>query len=324
MTTVIEPPRVVPPPVGPPPPGRPAQAPEPSPEPAPAPPPEPAGHRHLPAPAAVVMWASFTCAGLAVWFVVYVLAASALPQARAQEQLHEQLRRQLAEATAPVGGEIEPGTPVAVIEAPSIGLRQVVVEGTAGAVMRDGPGHRRNSPLPGQPGSSVIFGHASAFGAPFRRVTSLVPGAPIVVTTGQGRFEYEVTGVRRARDPLPAPLQSGGSRIILVTAEGHRWRTGWAANHVVYVDATMKGETQLGKPGRPVAVTTAELPMQGDPDAFVPLVFWLQLLVAAAAAMTWARVRWGGAQTWVVGLPVLAAALWGVAECLGQMLPNLT
>jgi sortase A len=211
-----------------------------------------------------------------------------------------------------------------VLEAPAIGLRQVVVEGTGSDVMRAGPGHRRNSPLPGQPGASVVYGHASAFGGPFRAIPLLQPGDTITATTGQGQFTYEVTDVRRPNDPTPAPLPAGGGRLVLVTAEGSDWRTGWAANRIVYVDATLRGNSQLGPRGRPAYIETAEYPLQGDPDAFIPLVLWLQGFGIVAVALVWTRRRWGAIQTWFVGAPVLLACLWGMVESLGQLLPNLS
>ncbi|MET7419408.1 sortase [Dactylosporangium sp. NPDC005555] len=281
----------------------------------------------LPVPAAVtiVFRSLLTLALLSGWLVAYALGVSAVQQSRTQEQLYNGFREKVALATAPIGGEIEAGTAVAFIEAPGIGLRQVVVEGTSSGVMRDGPGHRRDTALPGQPGTSVIYGHAASFGGPFRRITALQPGEKLTVTTGLGVMQYEVTGVRREKDPLPAPLAAGGARLTLVTAEADGWRSGWSPNRVVYVDAVLKsGDLQPGLPGRPGSVPVAEKAMQADPDALVPLVFWLQLFLFAALGLTWARQRWGGLQAWFVGLPVLLACLWGTVETLSLFLPNLS
>ena len=277
----------------------------------------------LPAVASVTIWASVSCALLCAWLLAYALGVSAVQQSRTQEQLYGQLRQELALATTKIGGNIDPGTPIALIEAPAIHLRQVVVEGTSAGVLRAGPGHRRNTPLPGQPGTAVLYGHSAGFGAPFRSITKLRSGDVITVTTGQGRFDFDVSGVRRAQDPLPVPPPQGGGRITLVTAEGSGWRGGWAPDHVVYVDAVMRGIAQAGPPGRPRSVDTAEFAMQGDPDAFIPLVLWLQVLGLGAAAATAARLRWGGRQTWFIGVPVVLAGLWGVAESMAQFLPNL-
>lgn len=277
----------------------------------------------LPGAISVIVRASVACAVLAGALVAYALWVSAVPQARTQEELYGQLREELAQAVAPLGGDIEPGAPVALLEVPTIGLRQVVVEGTGSTQLWAGPGHRRDTPLPGQPGISHVYGHAAAFGAPFRSVLRLRTGEPIVVTTGQGQFTYHVIGVRRAHDPRPPLPAQGKGQLTLVTAEGTGWRAGWAPDKVVYVDALMEGETQLPIPGRPTTIADAEKPMQGDPDALIPLVLWLQILAAAALLATWARIRWGGAQTWVVGVPILLAGLWGFLESAAQLLPNL-
>jgi sortase A len=37
----------------------------------------------------------------------------------------------------------------------------------------------------------------------------------------------------------------------------------------------------------------------------------------------WSRVRWGRWQTWLLGGPLLLAALWGVSTTAIQLLPNL-
>jgi len=277
----------------------------------------------LPLGAAVVFWGFLSTALVALIVFGYLLWVSALPQARAQQQMYEQFREQIAAAEAPLGGSIAPGTPVALIEAPTIGLRQIVVEGTAAGPMMVGPGHRRDTPLPGQAGVSVVYGHSVAFGGPFHNIGWLRPGDTMTVTVGLGQFTYEVTAVRRANDPLPPPVAAGGSRLTLVTAEGDGWRTGWAPDHAVYVDATMQLEPRLGPPGRPTAIAPAEKAMQGDPNALIPLVLWLQLLAVTAVFALWARARWGGRQTWLTGVPVLLLALWGAIESAGQLLPNL-
>ncbi|WP_432985932.1 sortase [Dactylosporangium sp. CA-233914] len=260
---------------------------------------------------------------LCAWLMVYLLGASALRQEHNQRDLYAELRRSLSTAEAPIGGMIDPGTPIALIVAPAIGLSQVIVEGTDADVMRAAPGHRRDTPLPGQPGTSVVYGHAAAYGAPFGDLTALAPGDHLTVITGQGEFDYEVQKIRHAEDPMPAPLQKGGSRLTLATAEGEGWRTGWATDQVVYVDAALKGDPKLGPPGRPSTIETREKAMQANPDALISLVLWLQLLAVTAFGGTWAARRWGAVQTWIVGVPALLATLWGVTDSLGQLLPNL-
>ncbi|MEV6927940.1 sortase [Dactylosporangium sp. NPDC051485] len=268
--------------------------------------------------------ALLTLAVLCGWLMAYLFGASALRQEHDQRDLYNQLREQMATAEVKIGGpDIDPGAPIALIVCPEIALRQVVVEGTDGDILRAAPGHRRDTPLPGQPGTSVIYGHALTYGAPFGDLTALAPGDHITVTTGQGEFQYEVQRVRHANDPTPSPLQKGGSRMILATAEGRGWRTGWAADQVVYVDTILKGDPKLGPPGRPATIDVREKAMQANPDALIPLVLWLQLLAVTAFGGTWAARRWGRWQTWIVAVPAILATVWGITDSIGQLLPNL-
>ena len=61
------------------------------------------------------------------------------------------------------------GEPVALLSIPRLGISQVVVEGTASGDTLAGPGHLRDTVLPGQVGTSVVYGRAATYGAPVRR-----------------------------------------------------------------------------------------------------------------------------------------------------------
>jgi sortase A len=63
--------------------------------------------------------------------------------------------------------------------------------------------------------------------------------------------------------------------------------------------------------------------MQGDPSALLGVAVSLPLLILAILFVAWAGSRWGGWQTWVVGAPVVLAALWAVSQSAVQLLPNL-
>ncbi len=260
---------------------------------------------------------------LGLWAVLFVVGLSSLSAARAQQSMYGDLRANLASETVADGGNIAPGTPLGLIEAPTIGLRYVFVEGTSAGDLTVGPGHVRTSPLPGQAGQSYIFGRSLAFGGPFAHISDLQPGASIIVTTQQGTFTYLVDKVRRSGDPMLDPLGSDGSRLTLVTAEGVSWRAGWVPNEAIYVDATLQGPTAQTPEDRPTTGVEAENPMQGDPSALEPLVLWLQLLLLVAIAAAWAQARWGAAQTWLVAAPAVIAVLWEASITAIQLLPNL-
>jgi sortase A len=277
----------------------------------------------LPGLALSIVYVAMGVAVLASWFVAFSLGLSGLQDARGQQLRYSELRETLAAGTTKTGGAIDPGTPIALIAAPRIGLRQVVVEGTAAEDLRAGPGHRRDSPLPGQAGTSVIYGRTIMFGAPFLRVRILRPGDVITVVTGQGTFTYSVDGVRRAGDPLPDQVPAGGGRLTLISAEGVSWRSGWAPNQLLYVDATLQGKPAPDEGGRPTVIPTQETAMVGDPSAWTSLVLWLQGLAVSTLGASWSLARWGRAQTWLTFIPLILATLWGATDSALQLLPNV-
>ncbi|GAA3883613.1 sortase [Saccharothrix violaceirubra] len=257
-------------------------------------------------------------------FAAYLLLVGPVRYERAQDVLYAQAREELAGIEMPFSGAIEPGRPVAVLSVPGLRITQVVVEGTAGAQLLDGPGHRRTSPLPGQAGVSVLMGRAVTFGAPFRDVTALRAGDEIVATTGQGRFTYRVDGVRRSGDPVPPSPGKGVGRLVLVTAEGGDvLGLPLRAERSVYVDATLLDVPVPAGP-RPSLVGKEEDVLAHDSSGLVPLVLWLQVLLAAVVGVAWAAVRWGRWETWLVGFPVLLGASWQVYEHVAVVvMPNL-
>lgn len=262
---------------------------------------------------------------LAVWFLVYALVLTGLQEHGSQARLYDQYRLQLAAETAPLAEPVSTGSPVALLNSPAGHMHNiVVVEGTTSRLLAEGPGHLSNSPLPGQMGTSVLLGRSVTYGAPFRHLTGMQVGDKLTVTTGQGVFTYKVEDIRSSGSRLPPSLKSHQSRLTLVTSESGGWRGGWAPTETVYLDALLvHGQAQPVPSGVPSTVRKAALPMQDDPSAAVPLIFWLEALLVVGAAVVWSWVRWGRAQTWIVGLPVFLLVLWGTSNALMRFLPNL-
>ncbi|WP_241977534.1 sortase [Cryobacterium cheniae] len=244
-----------------------------------------------------------------------------------QQQLTNSLRAELAQGTAPVSEGtvdqvlLEAGAPVALIDIPSIGVHEVVVEGTDSGTLRAGPGHRRDTVLPGQAGYSVIMGRAAAYGGPFARLQELRPGQQFTVITGQGRQEFAVLGVRYAGDPMPAPLGAGKSRLVLETARG----PAFVPSGIARVDAELVSET---KPAGVRATTFVTLPavdreLATDTRTVWALVFALQFLLVVELAAVWAYRRVGLRKTWTVFLPVVTVGGLFVADQVVRLLPNL-
>jgi sortase A len=260
---------------------------------------------------------------LCAWMVCHLLLFGMLSETRSQSLLYGEFREQLASATAPTGGVIAPGKPVAVLTIPALGLEQVVVEGTASDQLLQGPGHLRSTVLPGQGGNSVIFGRARSFGGPFGRISALRVGHAIYVATGQGRSAYRVDGVRRGGDPLPSPLGKDGGRLTLVSA-WNRGASGLVTPHeVYYVDATLVSRPYEAPSGRLNSVSPAELAMGKDVTVLPTLALSLGALAAVVAGGLFARQRLGRPVVWVLGIPILLALAWVTSDRLMSLLPNL-
>ncbi len=283
----------------------------------------PAGAARLVMSTAVLILAA-SLLGFGVW----VALGSRLYYDRVQQEDYANFRAELAQAIAPTGPTnpsnakqlLALGTPVAVLTIPEVGLSAVVLEGTTGEVLEDGPGHLRDTVLPGQAGVSEIMGRRAAYGGPFARISSLAPGQIFTVTTGQGVARYRVLDVRRAGDPVPA-FTPGGGRLILATADGPPF----APTGVLRVDANLISKPQ---PAPEMVVSPADIALSEDAlgtdaAAWVPLVLWLQALVISAAVLTWLGSRWGRWQTWTVALPVLGYFGLAVADEVARLLPNL-
>ncbi|WP_051951373.1 sortase [Actinacidiphila yeochonensis] len=300
----------------------------PQPDAGPQPQPSPAGQRPRrsgPDPRFAVPGAALTVlAALLLCFAANLTVVGHIEHARAQQTGYDTLRKELALGTAPVGPldqngkRVADGAPVAVLHIPGISLREVVFQGTTSGDLTRGPGHLRNTPLPGQPGTSTLLGRQWGYGSPFLHIARLRPGDPITVTTGQGEQHYRVIGVRLPGDPAPAPLAAGQGRLTLVTATGGPY----TPHGVVRVDAELLGTAQPA-PAVGGTLSAAELPLAGDPSAWLPVLLWLQALLLATVAVCWSFRRWGRWQTWTAGLPVLVALVLALSGSVTELLPNL-
>ncbi|MFE2945183.1 sortase, partial [Streptomyces sp. NPDC059255] len=267
-------------------------------------------------------------AAVLLGFAADLTVVGHLKHARDQQTAYDALREQLAEGTAPVGQlggdgkRLPPGAPVALLDIPALGVHEVVGEGTTSGVLMSGPGHRRDTVLPGQAGTSVIMGRQWAYGGPFTALDRIPGGATITVTTGQGKAEYRVTGVRRAGDELPAPgdARSQG-RLTLITAVGPPY----TPSGVLRVDAELTTPVQPSPPRtiRAGWIGSAEETLQGDGGAWLAVFLWTQGLFLAALLAAWAARVWGRWQTWICAVPVLLVLGLSVSGAATRLLPNL-
>jgi sortase (surface protein transpeptidase) len=268
-----------------------------------------------------------TVALMLLVFVLNLTVFSHLQHHVSQQRLSDEFRLQLQAGTAPVSEGtfddvlLADGAPVAIMEIPSVGFYEVVVEGSSSAETALGVAHRRDTVLPGQAGVSYLMARSAAFGGPFSVIPSLDPGETILVRTGQGLQTFEVIGVRYAGDPTPPNLAAGESRLILQTSRG----APYVPSGIVYVDARLVSDTQ---PAGARMTTPGLLPpedkaMATDTTTVWALVFALQFLIAVEIAAVWSFRRFGSQKTWIVFVPVLALSGFFIADQVMRLLPNL-
>ncbi len=254
-----------------------------------------------------------------------LVVVSRVQHISSQNQAFDEFRSNLANGSMPTGPagedrrELAGGTPVAYLEIPSIGLSEVTGEGTAAGDLYRGPGHQRNTPLPGQFGVSVIQGRRLLYGGPFGHLDKLAVDDEVRVTTGQGTFEFLVVSIRRAGDLAPEPPASGTSRLVLATADG------WALmpDDVLRVDAELIG-TAVGGPSVVGVTRPEERLLAGDTSTLWVLAIWLQALIAVVLAAMWAWTTWGRAQAWVVFVPPTLLIGLAAAGEIARLLPNVS
>jgi len=268
---------------------------------------------------------------LSASLLIHLAFVSGLQHRAAQGRAYDSFRAELARGTAPIGPtrddgvelpvELPAGTPVAYLEIRAISLELVIGEGTTAEVLFDGPGHRRDTPLPGQVGTSVVFGRSAAYGGPFDRIGELVVDDKVSVTTGQGVFEFRVTGLRQEGDPLPTAAAPDAARLTLLTSLGPNFFPGG----ILRVDTELVGQSVVGPPR---LVSTANLPadelaMSNQTDTVWALALWMQALILLSVGMIWGWLRWGRAQAWIVFTPALALVGLSASSELAKLLPNL-
>ncbi|RFA11305.1 sortase [Subtercola boreus] len=291
------------------------------------PPPSTLGPPPPPSPVQIVLrGVLLLIAAMLFAFAANLMVLSHVQHFVAQQQLMNEYRVQLTAGTAPVSEAtfdeslVADGAPVGVIDIPSIGVREVISEGSSADILKNGPGHRRDSVLPGQAGISTVMARSAAYGGPFSRIQELAPGDKLSVTTGQGEQQFEVVGVRYAGDPVPT-FKGGTSRLTLITARG----PAFIPTGIAYVDAQLTSDVQpAGKRQTTyLALPTVDQAMATDTSTAWALVFALQFLLVVELAAVWAFRRIGAQKTWVVFAPLSILSALFVANQLALLLPNL-
>jgi sortase A len=130
-----------------------------------------------------------------------------------QSELEQEWKKQAAAGSASTSRSAADQLTRVVI--PKIKLDAIVVEGASRKQLLAGPGHLRETALPGRPGNSVITAHRDTF---FRHIFELNKGDEIMVQRGGETFRYQVTGKKIVKPEDVSVLKpSEDARLTLIT-----------------------------------------------------------------------------------------------------------
>jgi len=235
-------------------------------------------------------------------FVAYEFVLTGLPHDRSQVALLAAFKAQVGTTTLDAPDAVAPeSSAVALIQAPAIGLDQVVVEGTSPQDLQSGPGHLQGTSMPGEYGNAVIVGRRTTYGGPFSALDRLRIGDQVRVTTGQGSFTYVVTGVERVRTGARSPMgPSNDSRLTLVTSD-----PAFLAADRLVVTGRLRGDPAYVPNRPPVTPALADLGLTGDPLGLGVGLLWGELLLAAILVAWRLRNKWPRSVLIMLAAPVM-------------------
>ncbi|MFP6654404.1 MAG: class GN sortase [Myxococcota bacterium] len=106
--------------------------------------------------------------------------------------------------------------PVARLKIPRLSASMIVLAGASGRSLAFGPGHTQGSPLPGEPGTSIVSGHRDTH---FAVLKELRQGDEITIERADGRithYEVEHLQVADART-MRIGIVGDENALVLVT-----------------------------------------------------------------------------------------------------------
>jgi sortase A len=264
---------------------------------------------------------------LILLFVAYELWGTGLFEHRSQERLRRAAppAPENCNAGSAITNPVPPPTPegeaIAVIKICKIGIEKAVVNGVGDEDLKKAPGHYPDTPMPGQPGNAAIAGHRTTYGAPFFRLDEMSIGDPILISTAQGRFRYEVSeksvvgpGKVEVLDNTP------DNRLTLTTCEPR-----FSAAKRLIVVALLKGEAVAAPPSAPKPSAkrslAGEAGLSGKRRTIVPAVEW-GALAAAIAIGAWLLGRiWRRWPAYIIATPIFLVVLFVFFENFSRLLP---
>jgi sortase A len=132
----------------------------------------------------------------------------------AEAQAVVALARRESALEDPSSAHIVPGSPVAHLLIPRLGLDEIVLEGVEGDVLNGGPGHLPGSAFPGEPGNSIISAHRDRH---FAKLGAINVGDTVITESGTRRDRWVVISKRVLEDDDPALFRTDAATLTLTT-----------------------------------------------------------------------------------------------------------
>ena len=136
--------------------------------------------------------------------------------------MYDQRQQHLAANFSQPRPKTADGQAYGVLQIPTVGLNQILIEGDSTTNMRGAPAHRPGSTQPGQVGTVVVLGHHSRFGGPFGSLAQVGADDSIFLQAKNGAvIEYRVVcNIVVDSGPSPYLVPGDDARLVLVTASG--------------------------------------------------------------------------------------------------------
>jgi sortase A len=119
------------------------------------------------------------------------------------------------------------GQPVGHLKIPRLAFDRVVIQGAGGSgglspetdvdLLRKGPVHYGNTPLPGLGQPFAVAGHRTTYGGPFLNLDKMQHGDRIIVETPYARFTYTVDKLTEVSPSDVGVLADRGYGLVLTT-----------------------------------------------------------------------------------------------------------
>src|SRR3954451_25190634 len=110
------------------------------------------------------------------------------------------------------------GEPVGRLVVSRLGLKSIVVNGTAHDDLTKGPGRELHTFMPGEHELVYVAGHRTTYLAPFAHIDKLKPGDTITFELPYATFHYEVTGHTVVTADDVAVLRSHHKELLALQA----------------------------------------------------------------------------------------------------------